>query len=73
MSWSYQQKANEEIEYRQEVFPGKGNHVRVAKVWIGDQEYIWPISKLCPPECKDLERVDKPEYFKEEENDCKKM
>ena len=40
-------------------------NVRVAKIQIGDQEYIRPISKLCPLECKDLERVDKPEFIKE--------
>ena len=54
-----------------DVFPGKDNHVWVAKVQIGNQEYIRPISKLCPLECKDLERVDKPEFIKEEENDYK--
>ena len=50
-----------------DVFPGKDNHVRAAKVQIGDQEYIRPISKLCLFECKDLERVDKPEFIKEGE------
>ena len=48
-----------------DVFLGKDNHARVAKVQVGDQEYIRPISKLCPLECKDLERVDKPEFIKE--------
>ena len=56
-----------------DVFPGKDNHVRVAKVQIEDQKYIRPISKLCPLECKDLERVDKPEFIKEGENDYKKI
>ena len=42
-----------------DVFPGKDNHEQVAKFQIGDQEYIRPISKLRPLECKDLERVDK--------------
>ena len=49
-----------------DVFPGKDKHVRVAK------EYIRPKSKLYPLECKDLERVDKPEFVKEGENNYKK-
>ena len=56
-----------------DVFPGKDNHVQVAKGQIGDQEYIQPISKLCPLEYKDLERVDKQEFIKEGENDYKKI
>ena len=47
--------------------------VWVAKVWIGDQEYIQPISKLSSLTCKDLDGVDKPELIKEGENDYKKI
>ena len=56
-----------------DVFPGNDNHVRGAKVKIGGQEYIRPIFKLCPLECKDLERIDKPEFIKDGENDYKKI
>ena len=56
-----------------DVFPGKDNHVGVVTVQIGNQEYIPPISKLSPLECKDFERVDKPEFIKEGENDYKKI
>ena len=56
-----------------DVFPGKDNHVQVAKVKTEGQEYIPPISKMCPIECKDLERVDKPEFIKKGENDYKKI
>ena len=56
-----------------DVFPGKDNQIQVAKGQIGDQEYIQLISKLCPLEYKDLERVDKPEFIKEGENDYKKI
>ena len=55
-----------------DVFPGKDNHLRIAKVQIGDEEYIRPISKLYPLECKDLESVNNPEFMKEGENDYKK-
>ena len=48
-----------------DVSPGKDSHVQVSKVQVGDQEYIWPISKLCPLKCKDLEGVDKSQYIKE--------
>ena len=34
-----------------EVFPGKDSLVRVARVKIGEQSYLRPISKLCPLEC----------------------
>ena len=53
------------------MFPGKDNHVRVAEVKIGDQEYIRPISKLFPFEHKDVERVDKPKFIKEGKNGYK--
>ena len=56
-----------------DLFPGKDNLLWVPKVQIGDQEYIRPISKLRPLECRDLERVDKPEFIKEGENDYKKI
>ena len=63
-----------DIEKRiSDVFPEKDNYVRVAQVQIGDQEYIRPISKLYPLECKDLERVNKPEFIKKGENGYKKI
>ena len=37
-----------------DVLSGKDNHVHIAKVQIGDQIYIRPISKLCSLECKTL-------------------
>ena len=54
-----------------DMFPGKDNHVRVAEVKIGDQEYIRPISKLFPFEHKDVESVDKPKFIKEGKNGYK--
>ena len=53
-----------------DVFLGKDSHVRVK---IGDQKCIWLISKSCPLECKDLERVDKSEFIKEGDNVYKKI
>ncbi|XP_064645117.1 uncharacterized protein LOC135498663 [Lineus longissimus] len=35
-----------------QVLPGKDDHVRVAKVKIGDNEFLRPISRLCPLRCK---------------------
>ena len=33
-----------------DVYPGKYGHICVAKVQIGSQQFIRPISKLCPLE-----------------------
>lgn len=33
-----------------EVYPGKDEHVRVAKVQIGQNTLVRPITKLCPLE-----------------------
>ena len=33
-----------------EIYPGKDGHTRVVKVKIGDNEYVRPITKLCPLE-----------------------
>ena len=30
-----------------EVYPGKDGHVRVAKVQVGKEEFLRPITKLC--------------------------
>ena len=33
-----------------DVYPGKDGHTRVAKVQVGSQQFVRPISKLCPLE-----------------------
>ena len=30
-----------------EVYPGKDGHVRVAKVQVGKEKFLRPITKLC--------------------------